>query len=396
MNVYTFDTGNLPLVVHVIPLYGVGGAANTSTMLAARHNPKRFRVAVLALKMTCSDADYEQHASRYLARIKRRQIPCFTIEGFNSNRYPRNCYTMLPFVARFGRTLRRLKPDIVVLHGFPGRFVGAATAKYACADSAVVLVVRDEIPHARFRVLRWTARRLTTALVDCFVAVSESVAESIRKEMRPPDGKIRVIHNGWDLSEYFPSERAEPVSKHFNIVCVARLVPKKDHVTLFRALQIISDQGDSVSKCFLVGDGPCRAQLEQLACELKIQEKVCFLGNVDNVPEILRTAHACVLLTEREGLPGALAEAMAVGLPVIATGIGPVLEMITDRVNGLVVPPRDPRAVADALYWIRTHWNDAKRLGCAARERALSFDVSNTVQGYEMLFERLLAEKRRT
>lgn len=384
-----------PKVVHVIPLYGLGGAPNTASLLASHHDLERFHIAVLAIRMRNRDPDWSSFAASYLKRLEEKQIPVRLLDGFNSACYPRNCFALLPYTVRLGIALSRMRPDIIVLHGFPGRFLGVLTARLACPASAIVLVVRDEIPAARLHLLRKAARRVTVRLLDCFVAVGEAVAESIRTQMPVGPTDVQVITNGWDLDRFFPADHRMLEQDSFSILSAARLVPKKDHVTLLLSMKHLTDQGGlTPARLVLAGDGPCRPRLEALAGELGLREQVEFLGARPRleVAELMRKADAFVLLTEREGLPGALVEAMASALPVVATAIPPVMEVITHGVTGLLVPPRDPAAVASALQWIRTHPVEAKKMGLVARQRALAFDVAKTARGYEALFERLLKQ----
>jgi colanic acid/amylovoran biosynthesis glycosyltransferase len=159
--------------------------------------------------------------------------------------------------------------------------------------------------------------------------------------------RFRVIHCGLDLSKYRYRPPAERISSVF---CAARLSPEKGLEFLIRAIKLLLDQGHEL-QLRLAGDGPEREKLERLTNELELSDRVHFLGFLDE-DEIICELQDCdlfVLPSFVEGLPVSAMEAMAIGVPVIATNIAGTSELVEDGRTGLLVRPSDSQALADAI-----------------------------------------------
>ena len=169
-------------------------------------------------------------------------------------------------------------------------------------------------------------------------------------------------------------------------VAVARLSPEKDLGTLLEAAALVvrTIPGFQLE---IAGAGPCRPDLVKLAGSLCLGDRVRFLGEVSDIPALLARAGLFVLPSLTEGISLTVLEAMARGLPVVATRVGGNPEVVDDGRSGLLVPPRNPQALADALCRL---WQDsalAARLGRAGRRRAEAhFDVRHMVAAYEDLY----------
>jgi len=149
------------------------------------------------------------------------------------------------------------------------------------------------------------------------------------------------------------------------VICVAGFRAEKDHATLLRAFRAVVDGRPAVLR--LVGDGPERPAAEALAAELGLEESVEFLGNRTDVDRLLADADVFVLASYAvENLPFAVLEAMAAGLPVVATDVGALAELVRDGVTGALVPPRDAAALARALTAVLAD-PDRATLGLAGR-----------------------------
>jgi colanic acid/amylovoran biosynthesis glycosyltransferase len=186
-----------------------------------------------------------------------------------------------------------------------------------------------------------------------------------------PD-RIHTIHLGVRLPDY-----VEPApGPRLRLLYAAALVPVKDHATLFRALQAALTRGISVA-CTLAGDGPERSSLVRLAAQLGIAGIVRFMGHVphdDLLADLRRGAYDAVVLTSLdrglqlcEGIPVSLMEAMAVSAPCIATDSGSVGELVVSGENGILCPPGDANAIAEAIQTFAADVELRRRLGKAAR-----------------------------
>jgi len=145
-------------------------------------------------------------------------------------------------------------------------------------------------------------------------------------------------------------------------------------------------------RLLLVGEGPSREGLEDAAQELGIVDRVHFLGFRDDVPRVLSALDCFVLPSLSEGLSIATLEAMAAGLPVVVTDSGGPSELVSDGESGLIVPPGDSSALAQALIAVLHDHDLAGRLGRAARRRADGFDLSVMVERYDALYREVLSE----
>ncbi len=144
---------------------------------------------------------------------------------------------------------------------------------------------------------------------------------------------------------------------------------------------------------WLVGDGPLRPVVEKTVVEMGLEGRVLFLGVRNDVPKLLAASDVLVLSSEYEGVPLTVLEAMAAGKPVIATAVGGVPELVEDGVTGILVPPRNPEALAQGILRLAKDADLRQRMGKAAQQWALErFDIARTAREYEALYLRLLRE----
>jgi glycosyltransferase involved in cell wall biosynthesis len=205
-----------------------------------------------------------------------------------------------------------------------------------------------------------------------------TISEYNRQVLRRLTGKehIAVVHCGVDTDLFTPPARRE--NETFTIVTVAALEEKKGHRYLVEALQKVAAEGIAL-RCLLVGEGPLRQTLLQQIHEAGLQERVTLTGGLprQEVLSLLRSADVMVLPSIRlesgkqEGIPVALMEGMAMELPVIASRISGVPELVDDGVNGLLVPEKDAQALAAAILVLARDSECRRRLGENARQKVL-------------------------
>jgi glycosyltransferase involved in cell wall biosynthesis len=245
---------------------------------------------------------------------------------------------------------------------------------------------------------RERAKRLTRRLDDAVIAVCELARQvEIERTGAAPD-KVVTIYNGIDPFPAVPSETVAQLRHDFGLrsdapvaICVSRLHPQKGHEDLLAAWRRVTAVYPHVD-LLIVGDGRRRSELERLAAR---QSHVHFTGQRDDVAELLALSDLLILPSLWEGLPNVVLEAMAAGLPVVATAVGGTPELVIDGKTGLLVPPRDPAALAQAILALLTEPDLAQRLGENGRLRvADQFTIRQMVQQTEQLYQRLLAEKR--
>lgn len=206
------------------------------------------------------------------------------------------------------------------------------------------------------------------AAASAVITVSQTNADFMYNEFGVPRKSVHVVPCGVDVSRFRPSEKswAPPL-----VVCVARMSPVKNLELLLRACAVLVQRRVRF-QCVIVGDGRCRPALETLRRSLGLASTVQFAGALaqDGVVEHWQRASVGVLTSHSEGMPVCLMEAAACGVPVVATNVGGVWELIQDGCTGLVVPPNDVSAVAVSLEFLLNNPRRATRMGQAARLRA--------------------------
>lgn len=299
---------------------------------------------------------------------------------------------------RLYRLLRRERPTI--LHSWmfhanvPGRVIGRLAGVPIIITSRRNVEIGGEM---RERLLRWTA-----GLDDKVIAVCELARRAQIERTHAAPQNVVTVHNGLDVAEFGtlnPEARAT-TREAFGIPptaplvgSVGRLHPQKDFATLLKAMVCVRDRLPD-AHLLLVGDGDLKPELVSQARSLELAQTVTFAGHRTDIPEILSAVDLLVLPSLWEGLPNALLEAMAAGLPVVATAVGGTPEVVVDGVTGFLVPPRDPQALADAILRLLRDPELRQRMGEAGRARvAAHFSIEQMVHKTEALYEQLLAEK---
>ena len=231
---------------------------------------------------------------------------------------------------------------------------------------------------------------------DLFLPVSAFWAARLAQLGCPP-GKIAVHHMGIDLARFrFTVPRTPTVDQPLRVVCVARLVEKKGLPYIVRAISTLRRDGVDIA-LDIVGDGPLRPPLQSLIAELGMNNTVRIIGarSRDEVARAMSAAHlfAAPSVTamdgDMEGIPVALMEAMASGVPVVATVHSGIPELVEDKVSGLLVPERDIDALADALRWLVDHPERWLSMALAAHDAVeRNFNVARLNDELVTLLER--------
>ncbi|MBU0595765.1 glycosyltransferase [Candidatus Bipolaricaulota bacterium] len=311
--------------------------------------------------------------------------------------------TRLPAIGswcRFGGLIRRGAYDVVHCYGLRANLLARVLGRSA-RDTHVVGGLRSTHPSGSKRGFHLLLDRLTFCLSAGYVSNSQAAIDGLVARGYPRS-RFWLIRNGIDLElprriaaigrDALRAKHALPMDRLI-LISIANLRPAKDHATLLHAMARLTKDGIP-PELLLVGDGPLRGGLEQLSHELDLVEHVRFLGSVSNeaVLELASAADIAVLASHVEGLPTSLIEAMAVGLPVVATAVGGVSEVVIDGVTGFLVPPRNVDALADALRDVIDDERKRRAMARAALERAETcFALSRTVREHEELYGRLTA-----
>lgn len=299
---------------------------------------------------------------------------------------------LLPF--KLAGLIRRVAPDIVHTRNW-GAIDGVVAARLA----GVRKVVHGE--HGREATdptganrRRRQIRRLLSPMIHHFIAVSADLARWLVEDVGVPGGKVTHIINGVDAVKFRPlgersasrEELGLPVDKCL-IGIVGRLDPVKDHATLLKAFSRL----DQTAHLVVVGDGPVRAELVGLADGLGVKDRVLFLGNRNDVPAILPALDVFVLPSIAEGISNTILEAMACGLPVVASRVGGNPELVDDAATGFLFPAGDEKELAGRLKLYLENSDLRQEHGRAARERIeREFSLEAMVDRYDRLYRSIL------
>ncbi len=249
--------------------------------------------------------------------------------------------------------LKALKADLLCCHGYKGDIIGYMAARRV---GIPVLAVAHgwTAANPRARVYEYADRRVMRWM-DRVVAVSEGQAVKVRRAGVPPD-RVVVIHNAVRAERFDvvdPSGRDSllalfPEPPRRIVGAVGRLSPEKGFDQLILAARSIAGEFPDVG-FVLIGDGPLRERLQGLIDQGNLQGRFVLAGHRSDVDRLFPHMDALAMSSYTEGLPCVLLEAMAAGVPVVATSVGGIPEVIEEGASGFLVPPGDPRALADRL-----------------------------------------------
>ena len=374
------------LIVHVVYRFAVGGLENGLVNLINRLPPKRWRHAVVSL--TSVDAQFAQ-------RIARDDVQFVALgkgDGHAIRLYP-----------RLFRLFRSLSPRIVHT-----RNLAALEAAVPAWLARVPARVHGE--HGRdiddldgTSIRRRRVRKAFAPFVTRYVTVSPDLAQYLEGDVRIERSRIQQIWNGVDTDVFVPRAAARtPIAgcpfdatQHWLIGSVGRFDPVKDHATLARAfVRLVADHPALRSRARLVfvGDGATRRDVESILVQAGVADCAWFAGERHDVAHVMHGLDCFVLPSLAEGVSNTILEAMASGLPVVATRVGANAQLVVDGHTGRLVPAGDHEALAGS---IERYTNDEAsvrehgRNGRAVVERRFSLDAM--VDGYGDLYARLCA-----
>ena len=357
-------------VLHVDPERGFGGG-ETQVLALARH---------------LADAGHEvlvaAHPDGALAqRIEGRGI------------------TVLPLLCRFGhdpvaglalrRAVAERAPDVVHLHTsralslapfVPGRIVQIVTRRM------------DYAPRGAGPYVRWLYGRM-----DAVIAISRA-ARAALVERGIAAASVEIVSSGVDTARFqgLDAASARPdlgIARDERVLAiVASLHERKGHAVLLEALALLARDGVA-PLCLAAGTGPEGQALQDLATRLGVGTRLRWLGQLRDVRTVLAAADVVVMPSLAEGLGVAAIEAMAAGRAVVASAVGGLPELIDDGVQGLLVAPRDPTALAAALRRCLDDGELRARLGAAGQIRAEAFSTAAMARGTEAVYQRALAAR---
>lgn len=378
--------GRLRVVTLVDGLNRHAGAERLALLVATRLNPERFASTLCVSRWpprSTPDAS-QQEALELLAETNVTLLPL-------GRRGKIDVWVW----ARLARFLRRERVQVLHAHKFGSNVWGTLVGRTA----RVPVVLAHEHswsyegqPWRRFLdravVARGAARLIAVSREDQRRMIEIERIEPSRTMYMPIGVLPSPPADERDVRAELGIDARTPV-----IGSVGFLRPQKAHHVLLHATARLAREWPAV-EVLLVGDGPERAALERLAGELGVQDNVRFLGKRSDVPALLRAFDVAVCCSDFEGTPAAVVEYMGAALPVVATNVGGIPDLVEPGVNGLLVAPRDPDALADAIAGLLRDPERARAMGAHGLERRRTeFDLDVLVRRLEDLYCELLAQR---
>ena len=302
---------------------------------------------------------------------------------------------------RLAALIDELSPDCVVCHLEKTIFLAAMAKRFCSSQAKFVGVIHGLVGGDKMPLKRKLKSLVSFGALDKIISVSESGVEDVVEQFWniKPD-RVCAIQNGIDLAglerelapEIARQSLPQWIQKRFLFGTVGRLAPKKNHATLIRAFAEVCRARNDVA-LVIIGDGPLKMELVQLADSLGLGEHVHFTGQRSDVPQLLRALDVFVFPSWREGLPFSLLEAMASSVTPLASDIPCVREVIDSSKIGYLVHPGNGSGWADAMIKLSTMpTTELKNMANASRERIEQrFSHSRMIEDYERLFTELCA-----
>jgi N-acetyl-alpha-D-glucosaminyl L-malate synthase BshA len=294
----------------------------------------------------------------------------------------------LPFLIRILAVLRKIKPDIIHAQTIGMGIVGFLAKKFFKIPY-IVYGRGSEV------YLSWPLKNQVSKLVfrhaDAVIALTEDMKKLLQRFC---NREVYVIPNGIELDRFSNLPKKEEVlskigiDKQENVIIfVGRLCYVKGVKYLIQAMNIITKENRKV-KLLIIGDGEERQNLENFVKELNLENNVIFLGNFHNekIPEYMSASDIFVLPSLSEGFPVVILEAMACGLPIVATNVGGIPYIIKERENGFLVMPKNAEQIAEKVLYLIENKNILKEISENNKERVKDYNLNNVVEKLEKIY----------
>lgn len=372
-----------PLVAHVMYRFDTGGLENGIVNLINHMPADRYRHVVIALT----------EVTDFRKRIQRDDVQFISL-----NKAPGHGFWLYP---KLFKLFRQLRPAIVHsrnlaalevqlpawLAGVPVRIHGEHGRDVGDLDGSNVTLQR--------------VRRFYRPFVSYYLALSRDLAEYLTGIIRVPNHKMLQVYNGVDSVRFHPGQPAQSVAgspfsrpAHWLLGTVGRMQTVKDQPTLtrafIRALEIEPTLKQRL-RLVMIGDGPLRAECQQMLVDAGVVELAWLPGERGDIPDIMRSLDCFALPSLAEGISNTILEAMASGLPVIATNVGGNADLVSAGSTGEIVPSADPEAMALQIVRFATQPETSKDMGRAGRSAIeQKFSMEAMVAAYQGAYDKLL------
>ena len=381
-------------VTHVVTRFILGGAQEATLLTAAHVDPVRFPSEIVSGVETGAEGDLSAEASA-------RGIPLKFEPALVRRIDPRlDALALARLTARF----RAERPDVVHTHSSKAGILGRAAARLA----GVPVIVHTAHGWAFHRTQPWPVRAASwlmerggAALCDSIPVVSQDTFDVAANSGLGPRAKFVVIRDPIELERYRRDEEARAAvraefgfaPRHFVFGFLSRLsVPKHPEVVVKAFARVAARPPDA--RLLIVGDGALRGETEQAIAETGTGERVKLAGLRRDVPRMLSAFDAFVLVSDWEGLPMVVPQAMAAGLPIVASAVGGTPDAVEEGVTGYLVPRGDFDTLVDRMDRLAADPEAARRMGAAGGPRLEPFSAPVVARRLEEIYEEVLVRKR--
>jgi len=289
-------------------------------------------------------------------------------------------------LGRLYSLLKRESIDLIYTFMFHPTILGRIVGKFA----KIPIILSSVHTMKQQSNLRLKLDKLTSRLSDRIVVVSESVHRFCQYQCGIPKNKLLTIHNGIEVEKYHHNRTYFVEGNNVVVGCTSLLRKVNGHQYLIEADNLLRDRNISYR---IVGSGDEEENLKALVNDMDLVNRIEFVGYRADIDEQLKTFDIYVQPALFAGFPYSVLEAMASGLPVIATDVGGTSEAIIDGKTGFLIPPRDSKAIAEKITYLIEHSDVARQIGQNAQAYVKKFSVENMVKQTDELFERVIQDK---
>lgn len=364
-------------ILQLVNGFAIGGGEMGLLTLVKRLNPEKYHQVICAVGQGGPlQPDFEATGYRVEVLSKKRSFD----------------FSLIRQVANL---MREEKIDIVLTTLFYADVIGA----FAALRAKVPVVISWEVVSHPFKFRHMFAYKRALKNIDMVVPVSHAIGRQLMKEREVPEEKIHTIHYGVDTEKYCPKDGAAMrqqlgISDDTIVFGTnARMTHQKGHIFLVEAVKQVVWKHPNV-RFVLAGDGPLRGDIEKQISEAGLTDKFQLLGFRSDITDLLSAYDVYVLPSLYEGLPNQVLEAMSCQKGVIATAVDGTVEAVADGKTGLLVPSKNPDALAKALLKVLDNPKLIAQFGEESRRRIeAEFTIENEIQKFENLFDSLYAKK---
>lgn len=365
-----------------------GGAEKHIHLLAKSLVKDGYRV-----RMVCSNF---KKLDAWCAEMKRDGIEILRL-NVSHKHDPRHFFQLK-------KILKKDEPDLLHLHLWnPGACRYAFWAGAKTKSSKKIPIITTEHDPFSLRGLKKNIKKGALHKTTHTITVSDANYGQMLSWYPELKNRMSVIHNGIDLDAFekellhFTTQEKQKIRKQMYeaepddtvLLTIAALHPRKGLKYLLRAMKKIIEQKNN-TRLIIIGVGPQKKELQKLTEKLKIQEKVNFLGQCENIPKMLKSSDLFVLPSVKEAFGLVLLEAMAAQLPIVATNVGGIPEIIQDRKTGFLVEPHDADALAKTILMLLKNKPLREKISFLGSHRVKQFDVERMVEKTKKIYSEAL------